>query len=227
MATRQPMVTGEWYHCYNRGVDKRIVFQSKHDYERFQALMYVCNGTTSNPVSDHRDTSLLGILNNEHIKRGKPLVQIGAYALMPNHAHFIFKEIREGGIASYMRKLFTGYTMYFNIKRKRTGALFAGSFKSKHIDRDEYFKHVLAYVLLNPAEINEPQWKKGAADVQRIEKKLLSYPYSSTSDFFGLARAEKKIVEFSTDEFYDRMPTLSSLLKDARAYYAEVADVGR
>lgn len=222
MATREPIVPGEWYHCFNRGVDKRRVFQSKFDYERFLALMYACNGTKSNAVSDRRDTSLRAILEDEKLDRGEPLVEIAAYALMPNHPHFIFRELRQGGVASFMRKLFTGYTMYFNKKHKRTGALFAGAFKSKHIHDDRYLKRVTAYVLLNPADLFEPKWKEGIANIRTLEKKLILYPYASTGDFFGQNRPEGKIASFPIGEFYDAKPTLKTLLEDAHAYYAAI-----
>src|SRR3989344_897212 len=221
MATRGALALGEWYHCFNRGVDKRRVFQSRFDYERFLALMYVCNGTNDNAVSNRRDTSLRAILEDPQLDRGKPIVEIGAYALMPNHPHFILREIQEGGIALFMQKLFTGYTMYFNKKHERTGALFSGAFKSKHIHNDTYLKHVVAYVLLNPAELFEPKWKQGIANVKGLEKKLLLYSYASTADFFGRERPEGKIATFPISEFYDDPPTLSELLEDARAYYVE------
>ena len=222
MSNRVPFVTGEWYHCYNRGVDKRKVFQSRFEYERFLALMYLCNGTKNNAVSDRRDTSLHSILENASIDRGEPLVEIGAYALMPNHLHLILKEVTGGGIAKFMHRVFTGYTMYFNKKHDRTGALFGGVFKSKHVDDDEYFKKVMAYVLLNPADIFAPTWKEGKANISQLEKNLMRYPYASTADFFGQKRPEGKIVNFLIDEYYDERPTLRLLLDDAQAYYSKL-----
>jgi REP element-mobilizing transposase RayT len=224
MGNRQPMGVGEWYHCYNRGVDKRRVFVSTHDYERFQSLLYVCNGTRKSAISDHRDTSLHGILANERINRGSPLVEVGAYALMPNHMHILLRQRRENGIAIFMQRLFTGYTMYFNIKNKRTGALFGGAFRSKHIPDDEYFKLAMAYVLLNPAELYERDWKKGIANRGSLEKKLLAYPYTSVPDFFLQERPERKIVSLDAVlDLYDKKPMMKSLLKEAQTYYAEAA----
>jgi len=34
MAERSPFATDEWYHCYNRGVDKRTVFENTGDYKK-------------------------------------------------------------------------------------------------------------------------------------------------------------------------------------------------
>lgn len=48
-----------------------------------------------------------------------------------------------------MQRLGTGYTMYFNKKYERTGALFQGVFKAVYVDSNEYLLHVSAYVNLN------------------------------------------------------------------------------
>ena len=91
MANRPPISAGEWYHCFNRGVDKRLVFQNEDDCERFLVLLYISNDEDSN--------SCLADLELHHVTfekvlargvvRGTPLVDIGAYAFMPNHVHMI------------------------------------------------------------------------------------------------------------------------------------------
>src|SRR3989344_2853321 len=132
MATRNPCSTGEWYHCYNRGVDKRVVFTEPDDYQRFITLLYTCNGTKQVWISNPTYHNLSSFLEDD-IDRGGPLVEIGAYALMPNHPHLVLKQMMDNGIARFMQKVFTGYTMYFNIKNERTGALFAGTYKYRHV----------------------------------------------------------------------------------------------
>lgn len=212
--------TGEWYHCYNRGTDKRIVFEDTVDYERFLALLYVSNGTMPIRISDHRTTNLHSFLEDENLDRGDPLVAIGAYTLMPNHPHLVLKQIADGGIARFMQKVFTGYTMYFNLKKNRTGALFAGTYKSRHVSDDRYMKQVIPYVLMNPAELFMHEFEKNTVDISSIEKELRAYPYSSLPDFLGLKRQENKIV-VPLDEYYDTKPTLNEMLSDAISYRQE------
>ena len=48
-----------------------------------------------------------------------------------------------------MQRLGNGYTKYFNNKYKRSGVLFQGKFKSKHIDSNEYLLHLSAYINAN------------------------------------------------------------------------------
>lgn len=220
MAIRTPLVPGEWYHCYNRGVDKRRVFESKRDYERFVSLLYLGNSSLPIHFSNLKQNSLNEIISDDSIERGEPLVDVGVYALMPNHFHFLLKEIHEGGITTFMQKVCTAYTMYFNKKNQRTGALFGGPFKSKHVPDDRYFKHLVAYVHMNPIELFEPEWKSGHGLTHIIEKQLGSYPYSSLPDFFG-ERPEKKILGESIFDFFNPPSSISKMLKDAQLYYQE------
>lgn len=214
------MPAGEWYHCYSRGVDKRIVFQNKTDYERFLVHAYVANSSASRRVSDIADLHLHAVLANERFD-ADPIVEIAAYCLMPTHVHFVLHQIKSGGIATFMQRVFTGYTMYFNNKNERTGPLFAGSFKSKHITDDAYLKRVIPYVLLNPIELFERNWKRGVGNIATVGEKLLKYPYSNLPDMNGTIRPESKIPQKVLGDYYDRMPSLRDMLKDAREYYME------
>lgn len=223
MGNRTPIVENEWYHCFNRGVDRRIVFQDEDDYERFLVLLYVSNDQDSNiSISDLelRYATLEKVLKRKRT-RGAPLIDIGAYALIPNHIHLIARPLLGAGLSRFMQKVFTGYTMYFNKKYARTGALFSGTYKSKHLNTDEYFKHALQYVLFNPIELFEPNWKRGAGQLQRIERQLREYKYASVQDFLEIKRPERCIVHSVKEEYFERRPSLSNMLKDAQAYYRE------
>jgi putative transposase len=222
MGSRLPFGVGEWYHCFNRGVDKRLIFECRRDYERFLLQIYICNGVNTLRASELYTTDLESVLTEEHIDVGDPLVELGAYALMPNHFHFILKERSAGSIALFMQRLCTAYTMYFNGLRERSGSLFAGTYKAKHVDNDRYLKRVVSYVLMNPAELFEPRWKEGLGDINSLSKALYGYPYSSLPDFFGWRRPLNKVVSGSLLTYYDKTPTLFEILQEAKLYYEEV-----
>src|SRR3989338_8093959 len=148
----------EWYHCYSRGIDKRTVFKDASGYKRFVELLFLANSRKTLHRSDITHTDHRALFS---LDRDEPLVSIGAYALMPNHFHLLIKETREAGISSFMRKLGTAYTMYFNIKYERSGGLFTRPFRARHIADDRYFQHVVSYIHLNPAELFERGWKEG------------------------------------------------------------------
>ncbi len=130
----------EFYHCYNRGTDKRTVFEDAQDFDYFQKSMKAYN------------TSLvlgkLRLYENEITSESK-LVEIVSYCLLPNHYHIILKECAEHGISQFMQRVGVGYTMYFNEKYKRSGGLFQGAFKSKHIESDQDLRQVISYVTYN------------------------------------------------------------------------------
>ncbi len=220
MATRLPCTTDEWYHCYNRGVDKRRVFRHKQDYERFLALLYTSNGTETDAMSNRFNLDLRSILA-EKDDRGDPLVDIAVYCLMPSHIHIVLKQLVDGGIAKFMQKVFTAYTMYFNSRSDRTGALFAGTYKAKHIDDDRYLKCVVPYVLLNPIEIFQPKWKEGVRDLYAAKKQLSEYQFSGGAFFANKPSIATKITGLAIQDYYDRLPTIGQMLQDATEYHKE------
>ena len=222
--TRDAFAPEEWYHCYSRGVDKRTIFMEPKDYERFQMLLYVCNNATPIRISDLDKTSggptLERVLFEE---RGNPLVDLGAYALMPNHHHLLLRELIDGGITSFMRKLGTGFTMFFNLKYERTGPLFSGRFKARHIEDDNHFRRTVHYIHSNVAELYEPRWKEGVINNEReLRRKMLSYPYSSLLDYEEKQRIESALINKNPvlDLLQDK-PDFNALFEDARAFYGD------
>lgn len=196
MLRKDPFITGEYYHIYNRGIDKRTIFKLKRDYERFLMLLYLSNSDESFRLDD--------ILNKQNktfeeifkIKKEKSLVSIGAWCLMSNHFHILVKQEVDGGITKFMRKLGVGYSMFFNIKYQRQGALFGGPFKSKCIKTDdEYMQQLFAYIHLNALDIEFSGWENNINKSSNEMKKFLeSYRYSSYQDYIGEDREEKNII---------------------------------
>ncbi len=198
---------GEFYHLYNRGTDKREIFLDVHDYHRFILLLYFCN--TRNPINlgeeFRRGRSFAELFE---MNRGEPLVAIGAWCLMPNHIHLLVKEIFEGGMTIFMRKVMTGYSMYFNIKYKRTGNLFQGRFKSEHAETDVYLKYLFSYIHLNPIKLipGESEWKNsGIKNIDEAKDFLSKYEYSSLASYINDSHRYKKII--AKDQFPEYFPT--------------------
>ncbi|OGG51628.1 hypothetical protein A3C18_03205 [Candidatus Kaiserbacteria bacterium RIFCSPHIGHO2_02_FULL_54_11b] len=215
---RTPFAPGEHYHCYTRGIDGRLTFLDKEDYERFQEALYLCN--TIEPF----DRSDFLKLDHSEIflkSRKSPLVSIGCYSLMPNHYHIGFEEIAEGGSSKFLQKLGTAYTMYFNVKYQRVGALFIGPCRSRHIDTDRYFKRVAEYIHLNAAEIFEPKWKSGVVkNVRSLERHIGKYDFSSLRDYAGKPRPEQNILNREMRELVgDGMSPVRNVLAEAQKYY--------
>ena len=139
--------TEEFYHIYNRGVDKRSIFMDYDDVARFFACMSIFNTKDSvGSVYEYSREELK--FGSSAPKKGK-LVNFVAYCLNQNHYHFILEPLVDDGIQKFMHKLSTGYTNYFNEKYKRTGSLFQGKYKAIHINSNEYLLHLSVYVNLN------------------------------------------------------------------------------
>jgi REP element-mobilizing transposase RayT len=217
---RTPFVEGEWYHCYNRGIDKRIVFNSPEDFERFVQLLYLANDSRHIDRENTRRMPLEAVLA---LPREEPLVTIGAWCLMNNHFHLLLQEKTKDGISKFLHKIGTGYTKYFNLKNERIGNLMVKPFRSKHVADDRYFRRVVSYIHLNPAELFERGWKKGAVkDPGLLKEKVLAYPYSSLGDYsVATPRIERVLLDTEAKLFIgDTMPHVKEMLADAAAYYA-------
>ena len=182
------------YHAYNRGTDKRKIFLDEKDYFRFIHDLYEFNNNSASFNVGFRFTKSKNYGGPPAIIGSAPaiitrdrLVDILLFCLMPNHFHLLLKELKNNGIAKFMQKLGTGYTMYFNQRYKRSGVLFQGKFKGILIDKDEYLLPLSAYIHSNPVELLELSWKeKGIKDFQKTKEFLNNYRWSSYLDCIGI-----------------------------------------
>jgi len=224
---REPFAEGEWYHCYNRGVDKRRIFEKTADYERFLMLLYVANSQKRIHLSDFgrngQGPTLTKVLAAE---RGAPLVTLGSYCLMPNHFHLLLRPETKGGVPLFLQKVATGYGMYFNISRERNGTLFQGKFKSKHIPNDVYFRRLINYIHSNPAELYEPGWKLGKVKNEKgLRKKLSFYAFSSLAEF--LQQKGRIAGVPAVNSMLERPLALNDLIAEAKLFIRqELVKVG-
>lgn len=163
---KEEFAIGEYYHIYNRGVDKREIFSDGQDYFWFLSGLSAFN--------DEKLTgSLSAKIKNRSLASEKKelLVEIIAYCLNPNHYHLILREEKEKGITEFMHRLGTSYTKFFNQKYNHSGSLFQGTFKAIHIDSNKYLNYLSCY-------INHNHFIHGySKDKNEI------YPYSSLPDY--------------------------------------------
>lgn len=191
MARNYTFAPGEYYHVYARGVEKLPVFRDHGDFNRFMESLYLLNNQAAVNIRDVKNEISRGLTSGDSedreeqesvftFEREGTLTHIGAYCLMPNHFHVLIREKDEGGISKFMQKLMTSYTMYFNKKHDRTGAIFGSSFKARHVTGDNHLKYLFAYIHLNP---------------RKVTKELKKYKYSSYPDYLGKKRDEASILE--------------------------------
>lgn len=114
---------GALYHVTSRGNEKKDVFKSRRDREKF--LTYLASATERYGAVIH------------------------AWCLMSNHYHLLL-ETPEGNLSQIMRHINGAYTIYFNVKRKRCGHLFQGRYKALLVAAEEYAAKLSRYIHLNP-----------------------------------------------------------------------------
>lgn len=146
MARQIDFAVGAYYHIFNRGVDKRDIFEDKNDLLYILDNLILFNTDTYTGLSNGTQTRQKAKNTLKNTQDLSTLVDIVAYAFLPNHYHLLLKEKQEGGISKFMHKFSTSYTMYFNEKYERSGALFQGRFKAKDVAD---LLAVSAYVNLN------------------------------------------------------------------------------
>lgn len=172
---KTPLINGQIYHVFNRGIDRRPTFTTKREFQRaVQTLSFY--KFYKQPLSlskflrlDHKkQNKVLDLL-----LQNKNLIEIFCYCLMPNHFHFLLRQERDQGIAKFLSNLQNSYTRYFNIIHERDGSLFLDQFKAVRIETEEQLIHVSRYIHLNPH----------TGYVVKTLEELENYPWSSFPDY--------------------------------------------
>ncbi len=220
------LVTGETYHVFNRGAHKRSIFYTDGERERFLALLLVANQTTpvhlANLLTKYKGPSFIKLFTEEAPESGERIVDILGYCLMPNHIHMVLRQRVDDGITTFMRKVGTAYSMYFNAKHGHGGTLWQGRFKSLHVSDDEYLGWLIQYVHLNPLDLIEPKWKEGGVSSRaRAEKFIRSYRWSSYNDYAIRTRPESNLLSkerYDDIDFSEALALVTENIKDGPLY---------
>lgn len=139
---------GAVHHIMVRGIERRKIFDSDADRDHFLHRM-------GEILLDTQTTCF-------------------AWALMPNHFHLLLRTGKVP-ISTIMRRLLTGYALWFNRSRCRHGHLFQNRFKSILCQEDSYLLELVRYIHLNPLR---------ARLVKSIQE-LDAFPYSGHSTLMG------------------------------------------
>lgn len=194
-----PFVNGEFYHIYNRGLEKLPTFYQTRDYSRFLKALYYYQIQNPKPkFSLYQESKIFQINPN------KKIVDLVSYCLMPNHFHLLVKQLQDGGISEFMRKFIHSYTKYRNVKYNRQGPVFQGMFKAVRVETDEQLIHLSRYIHLNPL-------------VSYLVKDLTLYRWSSYNTFIGL-EANSLIAKEYILNFFNPPETYKDFALDQAEY---------
>ncbi len=139
----------EYYHVFNKGLQKEKIFLDKQDRE---ILLYYLRVYLVNPDKIQAKYPRLPL--RLQAKNLNSQITLIAYCLMPNHFHFLLKQTTKDAISKLMRQIINAYTLYFNKKYTRTGPLFEGRYKAVRIPSDNLLLHIARYIHLNPVVAN-------------------------------------------------------------------------
>jgi REP element-mobilizing transposase RayT len=131
-----PFEIGNFYHLYNRGNNKDLIFIEEENYLYFLQLMK---------------------------KYLIPIADIYSYCLIPNHFHLILKikdenELPDAFVSLKTKihqpfsNMFNTYTKAINKRHNRRGSLFQEHLKRKQIQNEEYLRNLIIYINTNPSK---------------------------------------------------------------------------
>ena len=177
-----PIVKGEIYHVFNRSIAKQPIFMSNKDYQRaIEVFKYYQFAKPPLRFSFYyrlqKDQKVKFI--EELLKSANSIVDILCFCLMPNHFHFLLKNLKDSGINKFMSNFQNSYAKYFNTKTGRTGSLFQQNFKAVRVESDEQLTHVSRYIHLNPIT---------AYLINSVEE-LIDYPWSSYPEYISKGKS--------------------------------------
>lgn len=139
MTSPTPLLFDEYYHIYNRGVNRENIFVEERNYDHFMRL---------------------------YVKHLLPVVDTFAYCLLRNHFHLLVKVKSEQEIRKTLKDLktplasdtpskkfsdfFNAYAKAINRAYGRTGSLFQHPFGRVLIRSEGQLWNVIAYIHQNP-----------------------------------------------------------------------------
>lgn len=145
---------GGFYHVYNRGDNREIIFPEDEDYG---IIDYLLNRYLTN----------LTYLKSPKNYYGK--IKLHAYCFMPNHIHMILEQAKSRDMVAFMTSFSTSLCMIINKKYKKIGHLFQGVYKARLLGDDTSLLTIANYIHENPIDICSNIWE---------------YPYSSLRHYY-------------------------------------------
>jgi len=200
MTYRRPLiVTGEIYHVYNKSIASESIFKETSDLNKILNIVDFYRYDQKIRLSIYNKMNFL--IQNAYIKKVKdsaPLIDIYAHSFMPNHYHFLLKQLADFGVKRFISNIQNSFAKCFNLINNREGSLFLNSFKCKRITNEEELLHACRYIHLNHVTSYLIDFED-----------LANYPYSSYSWYIN-----KDLNKFvNTDLITSYFKSIDSLIK--------------
>jgi len=172
------LANGEYYHVFNRSINKQpVLTNTRAALRAIQVIKYYLHEKP--PLKFSRFIRLPKENQSvimDRLGMGKKLADMVAYCLMPNHFHFLLKQLTDVGIPKFVSNFQNSYAKYFNKRFEREGPLWKARYGSVHIEDEEQLLHVSRYIHLNPY----------TSFVVKDIGSLFRYPFSSLPGYLNL-----------------------------------------
>jgi REP element-mobilizing transposase RayT len=172
-------VPGAFYHVVQKGIEKRSIFQTSGDRERF--LSYL--SSAKEPYGS----------------------VVHSYSLLKDHYHLLL-ETPAGNLSSIMHYINTSYAAYFNSRTNRKGPLYQGRYKAVLVEPGEYLGLLSRYIHLSPVRERTArsavEYRWSSSGVYTGEREAPDFLETGTIlSFFAKTRkaAEKKYAAYISD----------------------------
>jgi putative transposase len=227
-AQRSSFFSHRFYHIYNRGVEKRKIFSDDVDRYRFVHNLFEFND--KKPASSlsayylrkELEASFKTTMRIDTKRKRKQLVTVVAFVLMPNSFQLIVEQKGKDGITTFLRKVGTGYTNYFNKKYRRIGHLFQGRFRSREVQEGKDVLTMSYIIHASPIKLIIPQWQKTnltPKDRKKVMTFLEAYQWSSFPSYAGRKHrsgfVDKTIVQKALGKQRYRAEFMNMFFKDS------------
>jgi putative transposase len=226
---KEKFENGNIVHVILRGIDGNVIFRDIADYYRGIFSVYEFNNINPVIIRERRRTIAhfkknykgpTSVIFSDNRER---MVDLLCFCFMPNHLHLLVRQLKDGGITEYIRKIGTGYGGYFNRKYQRKGHLFQDVFKAVHIETDEQLMTVVAYIHTNPLSLKYSEWKeiriKNPEEAMRF---LEEYKWSSHLDCIGIQNFSSVTQRDSILDLFDGVEKYKEFILDYIAQKGEL-----
>ncbi len=151
---------GMYYHIYNRGVNKSILFREPANY------LYIIEKLQKYSLEN--------------------LVSVIAYCLMPNHYHLLLRQDGAQPAGNVPQAVFNSYSKAYNSRYRHSGTLFEGRFRAKPIRTTTHLLHLCRYIHGNPVKdglVTDPtdwRWSNYLEWIGKRKSPLVDYEFIKT-----------------------------------------------
>lgn len=194
----QPIIEGQYFHIYNRGVNSENLFKEKRNYYFFlEQYKFYCAG----------------------------ILETLAYCLLKNHFHLLVyvKENvevpRKDGNGMFklnaskqLGHFFNSYAQSINKAHQRTGPLFESPFERKLVDDESYIMSMIYYCHRNPLH---------HGFVDDISDWEFSSYYPILKNDNSLVAADKVISRFGNVDHFEETHKIFTIQSDLEKYIIE------